>query len=153
MNPGMRSKPAAMTSTSLARRLQGLGLIARVCVLGGALLMMTAILLPVAWLSRGEPGVLACLFAGAICLVPAVVSLGLTEILHGAQGALTALLLGMLLRMGVPLAACFVAFAMGGPLVEGGLAYYLLALYPVMLVVERAMCIGHSTTAARREAS
>ena len=53
----------------------------------------------------------------------------------GAQ-AVPGILLSMILRMGIPLAACVVLVAMGGPLVEAGALVMILLYYLLTLVAE-----------------
>jgi hypothetical protein len=77
--------------------------------------------------------------AALICLVPGLVSLGLGELFRGTDAALYNLLFGTLVRLGMPLVVCVAIYALGGPLADGGFAFYLLAFYPVMLIVETVL--------------
>lgn len=125
-----------MKSDRFLSSLQRLSLPARAGLLAGSLLLAAAVVSPIAFSARGQAGLLAGLFAALVCLVPGLIALGLGEVFRGPQFALFNLLFGMLLRMGVPLAVCVAVYAIGGPLVEGGMAFSLLAFYPVMLSVE-----------------
>ena len=63
-------------------------------------------------------------------------ALGLTEPLRGPQQVLALVLVGMMVRMGIPLAAALTVCFCGGPLANAGFLYYLVVFYPVTLTAE-----------------
>jgi hypothetical protein len=89
----------------------------------------------VALTAGGTRALLAELAAGVVCLAAGLVALLATSLVP-RSAALYGMLIGMLLRMGLPLAAALVWRARGGPLVEAGAIYYLIPFYLVMLLVE-----------------
>lgn len=125
-----------MKTDRFLTRLQQLSLAARAGLLAGSLLLAAGLILPVAFSAKGEVGVVAALAAALVCLIPGLVALGLGEIFRSPETALYNLLFGTLIRMGLPLAVVVAVYVVGGPLVEGGFAFSLLAFYPVMLLVE-----------------
>jgi hypothetical protein len=59
------------------------------------------------------------------------------------------LLVGMALRMGIPLALVVVFHLVGGVLVQAGLLYYFLLFYPLTLTVETALSLPPTTLLSR----
>ena len=53
-------------------------------------------------------------------------------------------LLGMMVRMGIPLAAALIVYFSGGPLADAGFLYYLVVFYPVTLTAEIFLSRPHS---------
>ena len=49
---------------------------------------------------------------------------------------LALVLVGMMIRMGIPLAAALTVYFRGGPLADAGFLYYLVVFYPVTLTAE-----------------
>jgi hypothetical protein len=95
----------------------------------------------IAWLFAGLWGLAAAGVAAAGCWLGAAVALEAATLLARQGHGLTGLLVGMGLRMGVPLALALVLFLLGGPLVQGGLMYYFVAFYPLTLAVETALSL------------
>ena len=79
---------------------------------------------------------LTALLAVVVC-GGAVLATGLfSRLFPRPDQAMTRILFGMFVRMGVPLAFCAMVTLNGGPLADAGLVYYLLATYLVMLAVD-----------------
>lgn len=96
----------------------------------------------------GAAGILAALLAGGVCCGAAVASLLVAGPVRSANPqALSRILLGMLIRMGVPLAACMAMTVGGGPLVTAGAPVMILVYYLLMLVAETWLLLR--LTAAR----
>ncbi len=55
---------------------------------------------------------------------------------QGPENIVTVLLIGMALRMGIPLAAAIIARIFGGPLANSFFLNYLIVFYPVTLAAE-----------------
>ena len=89
----------------------------------------------------GDMGWWAAAVAAGICWLGAAIALILTALLRGPQGALYAMLVGMMFRMGLPLVAGVVLTRQGGDLASGGVFGCLLAFYLVTLVVETALVL------------
>jgi len=81
-------------------------------------------------------GIWAGAAAGGVCLLAAWIALIVGESLRRPQYALAGVLLAMLIRMGIPLAAALLVFLRGGPLADAGFLYYLVLFYPVTLTAE-----------------
>jgi hypothetical protein len=111
--------------------------IGRAC-LGLALLTLAAwpIFAGVGYARSGLAGILAATLAGGVCCGGAMVSLGAIRLFRVGTQAVPGILLGMLIRMGVPLIACLVLVVRGGPLVEAGAPAMILVYYLLMLVAE-----------------
>ena len=133
-----------MNSDRFLSSIQRLSLRARAGLLAGSLLLAAVVVLPIAFSASGQAGLIAGLFAALVCLVPGLVTLALGEVFRGPNFALFNVLFGMLIRMGVPLAVCAAVYALGGPLVDGGMVFSLLAFYPVMLLVETLLLVAQS---------
>jgi hypothetical protein len=103
----------------------------------------------VGYARSGLLGILSALLAAGVCGGGALASLLATGLfrIHGQPVA--GVLLGMLIRMAVPLAACVIMFIQGGPLVEAGALVMILVYYLLMLVVETFYLVR--LTAARSD--
>lgn len=128
-----------MKSDRFLSYLRSAGLPARAGLLAACLLVALIVVGPIAFYAKGTSGLLACVLAAFICLVPGLISLGLGELFRGTDAALYNLLFGTIVRLGLPLMVCVAIYTLGGPLAEGGFAFYLLAFYPVMLIVETVL--------------
>jgi hypothetical protein len=84
----------------------------------------------------GADAVAAATLAAFLCWTGGTSALVLGGMLRGPQLALYALLTGLFVRMGIPLAFGFAIQLRGGPLVEVGFIYYLLIFYLISLAVE-----------------
>lgn len=125
----------------LSAKLRGLRLPARALLFTAAVAVMWLVAAPLAWCASGGEGVAACLAAGIICWLPALVSLGMAEMLRGPY-LLAGWLGGMAIRLAVPMACAVVAHVRGGWLAEAGLLYYLAAFYPLTLLVETLLSLS-----------
>ncbi len=114
----------------------------RAAVLGVAEVMAAAVILPLGWvISRNWTGVFAGAVAGGVCLLAAWMALAVSEPLRKPPRMLTFVLVGMMIRMGVPLVAALTVFFMGCPLADAGFLYYLVGFYPVTLTVETFLSV------------
>jgi len=104
------------------------------------LVLLTAVTLPfliaVGYARSGPAGILAALLAASVCCGGAVASLLVVGPVGRMPQAVPRILLGMLIRMGVPLTACIVVLVWGGPLVAAGAPLMILGYYLLMLVAE-----------------
>lgn len=92
--------------------------------------------------THGESGVIAAALAGSICWAGALFALLLIGLFRTSQRhVVSATLLGMLFRMGLPLVAGVVLTHQGGPLAEAGLFGMILVFYLVGLVVETILSV------------
>ena len=90
----------------------------------------------VGYARSGLAGILGALLAGGVCGGAAVISLlAAAKFGVGAQ-AVPGFLLSMAVRTGIPLAACVVLLAIGGPLTAAGAPAMILVYYLLMLLAE-----------------
>jgi len=122
--------------TAWLSNLRKRGLALRAAVLGIVVLGSGATAGPVAWWLGGAAGVTAAAAAAFLCLAGAISALVAGHLFRGPRHAWNALLVGMVARSGIPLAAALAIYLRGGPLAEAGLLYYLLVFYPVALTTE-----------------
>jgi hypothetical protein len=81
-------------------------------------------------------GLLAAAVAGGVCLLAGLTALALSEPLRRPQYLLALVFVGMMIRMGIPLAAALAVYFLGGPLAEAGFLYYVVLFYAVTLITE-----------------
>ena len=79
--------------------------------------------------------------SAVICYVGAATALVLTGVFRGPQTAVQGLLLGMLVRMGLPLGAGIVLQSAGGPLAEAGVMGMIAVYYLFTLAVESVLSL------------
>lgn len=118
------------------------GLVTRATLLFGALLIAATLVAPIAYGTGGAEGFAAVTVALTVCLATGVISLLTAALFRGDRFALQRLLLGMFLRMGIPLGFCAVVHLRGGMLADVGIVYYVLVFYAVMLLVETALDVS-----------
>jgi len=129
-------------------RVREFSLPARLGILIGVGVVLYAGALIVAAIS-GEPlAMTAASLAAVICIVPMVVALLLTYLMRSPQLVLGSVVLGMMVRMGVPLAALLALKASGSPMIGAGTAYYFLAFYLPLLAVETVLSMPSRPPAA-----
>jgi hypothetical protein len=111
--------------------------IGRVCLgLSLVALAVLPVFAVVGYARSGWAGILAALLASGVCCGGAIASLAATWLFRVGSQAVSGILLGMIVRMGLPLAACVVLIAQGGWLVEAGAPAMILVYYLLMLVAE-----------------
>ncbi|MCO6458014.1 MAG: hypothetical protein J5I93_22145 [Pirellulaceae bacterium] len=91
--------------------------------------------------SHGAVGLQAAAIAAGICWLGAAGALSSAFFFRHAQQAMSALVLGMLFRMGLPLGCVLALLSQGGPLVDAGIVGLIVVYYLVSLVVETALSL------------
>ena len=127
------------------------GLVTRVSVLFVVMLGTFLLASPVAYFTAGKLGVIACFLATAVCLIAGKAALLTSHGLRLTHLNLYGLLIGMSLRMFLPLASVALVFIYR-PLLDAGMIYYLIVFYMIMLVVDVVLHLpstGTSTPAQR----
>jgi hypothetical protein len=117
------------------------GVVSRTAALFAAVAVAYLAVAPVAWAISNAIGLLASAVAAGLCLAGATLALMVTYILRGPHLALQNLLLGMLLRMGVPLMLGLVLHTQVDLLAAGGMLYYLVGFYFVTLTIETVLTL------------
>ena len=139
VTPDYSDETAAAGSSMLGivRRLPRTSLLLRIILLGVAVLIVAAVILPLALLISGNrAGLYSAAAAGGVCLLSAWLALCASEPLRRPQSVLALVVVGMMIRMGIPLAAALTVFFRGGPLADAGFLYYVVLFYPVTLIAE-----------------
>jgi hypothetical protein len=113
-------------------------------ILLGALLGSAVVVIPVAYMARERAGATSAAVALVTCLVSGLLALGLVRLFRGPNNVVPQVLLGMLPRMGIPLAVCMMVHLRGGAIADAGFVYYILAFYFVTLVVETVLQVGEA---------
>ena len=116
----------------------------RVLILCGVTAIAAAVVFPIALVSSGVAGIAAAAVAMAICLGSGLLVFWLARYLSSPEAVMYQVLLGMMSRMGISLAACMVIYVRGGPLADAGLVYFLLVFYFVTLAAETALLVNGS---------
>ena len=83
----------------------------------------------------GSASAVRAAVAAALCLAGAESALIVNRMLPGAKNALLSLLLGMMLRMGIPLICALILHFYGNPLANAEFLYYLGGFYAITLMV------------------
>ena len=96
---------------------------------------------PVANAVSGPAGLAAAAVAAGLCLTGAGLALAASRRFREPDNAWQGVLIGMLLRMGVPLLSALPIQFCGGRLAEAGVLVYLVVFYPVTLFVETALSV------------
>jgi hypothetical protein len=113
------------------------------------LLMIWAVTASIAFRLSGEWGFWAATVAAGLCLASAEAALLILALLQGPNLALYGVLIGMLVRMGVPLIAGGVIYLVNQPLASAGLLYYVLIFYLATLVVETVLILSQIQNQSR----
>jgi hypothetical protein len=118
------------------------GILARavwLLVLFSGFMLLTA---PLAgWLS-GREGLLAAGLATLVCLISGWVAMGATAILAPPTQPAAHVLLGMMVRMSLPLFACLITIQRYPWLMDAGFAWFLIAAFCLALGFETLISIG-----------
>jgi Na+/proline symporter len=112
---------------------------------------LCVILLPsaaIGYMASGSTGVLAATIAFAVCLAAGLNGLAISALFRRSESpfaALSGMLVGMLVRMGMPLLLILALVIKSHPLLDGGFVYYLITFYQVMLFVELMLVTPHAS--------
>lgn len=129
---------------------RNLSLPKRTAVLAIAVVLLYAIVAPVAWLLAGWSGTLAAAAAAGVCLLGAAPALWICCVVRAPKPVVYGWLLGMVFRTGIPLAFALTVRLKGGGLVEAGVLYYLVVFFTVTLGVETVLSLPGGQPAQRR---
>ena len=108
----------------------------------GTLLLGALVILPVAYAASGPAGLFAALWATALCLMSGTLSLLASTAVSRASTPLGGLLVGIMVRMALPLAVVMAIYHRGGWLVAAGMIYYVLVFYMITLAAETWIAVG-----------
>ena len=104
---------------------------------------------------HGQMGVVSAGVAVVICWLSAVIALTISAVMRGPQNAIQGVLLGMIFRMGLPMAAGLILSINVPPLAKAGVFEMILVFYLITLVVETILSLGlvHTPKDAAKAAS
>ena len=123
--------------TKLFQQVRQKSLAFRAALLGLIVLAAAAVVLPLGnMFFHHEYGFAGGVTAAGICLMAAWLALCVCDRLQGPEYIMPSILVGMMIRMGVPLAAVVISRIFGGPLANADFLNYLIVFYPVTLVAE-----------------
>jgi len=125
-------------SQSVAR----LGVAGQCALLAAVALATYAMVSPVAYHLYGLPGCLAAAVGALLPLLGSELAIVAYRLGDAPSAPLRGMLLGMMLRLGVPLAGSLAIRLRGGPIFEAGALYYLILFYLVMLAAEVGFEVG-----------
>jgi hypothetical protein len=130
------------TLESWVKRLGSWTLPSRAALLTGTLALFYALVAPLAWWLHGSLGLIAASLATAVCLVACWLALVVTELLSESRQASVPLLVGMLIRMSLPLLTCLLVTRRQPQLTEAGFAWYLIGAFLIGLLLETVLVVG-----------
>jgi hypothetical protein len=104
-------------------------------------ILLFAGITPFLWIFGSASSFAAAAAAAGLCATGAILSLWIYHIFCDPKFALTALLLGMAVNMGVPLVFGVAIHLYGGPLSESGFLYYLLFFYLLTLAMKTMLTL------------
>jgi hypothetical protein len=112
------------------------------CALMAVLIAPVAVLVA-ALVNRGlsAQALLVAAVGGGVCWLSAAIALTATFFGNQFGAPVQGVLIGMLFRMGLPLAALIGLPKIGGPLAEGGLGMTIVSVYLVALVIETLLAL------------
>ena len=118
-----------------------LGLAWSCLVLTTALLVVFPAFAYVGFSRSGLNGLASAAVAGTVCWLSGLASLLLIGLFRGAQAVVSAMLMGMVFRTGVPLAVGLILAQQGGQLARAGVFGMILGYYLVTLVVDTLLSV------------
>ena len=121
--------------------LRSRGLATKSAVLGLVVLGVYAVVAPLAVFISGGVGLAISATAAGCCFLGAELAMVVCHCFRNPETAWRGALLGMIPRMGIPLAFALVIVCKGGALAEGGVLLYLLVFYPITLALETALTL------------
>ena len=121
--------------------LRSRGWATQAAVLVAVVLVVYALVAPVAALVSGWAGLAAAAVAAGLCLLGAGSAMVACRRFRDPQHALLTVLIGMSLRMVIPLGSAVILQFQGGVLAEAGLLCYLVVFYPFTLGAEIALTL------------
>ncbi len=142
-----------MTETleSWVERLGSWTLPSRAALLSGTLALYYVLVAPLAWWLQGGMGLIAASLATVICLVACWLALIVTELMAPSEQPAAALLVGMSIRMSLPLLTCLLVTLRKPQLTEAGFAWYLIGAFLIGLLLETMLSIGQLKTPSSKQ--
>ncbi len=121
--------------------LRRLGPIGRYGLLALSLAVALCIALPAAYGLQGMPACRAAMVAAGVVLLSSTLAMVISDFMRRSGQALASVLLGMAMRMFLPLGACVLAQLNPGALSEAGFVYFVLVFYLVALPTDTVLAL------------
>ena len=131
---------------SWIKRVGSWTLLSRIGLLVGVYAAYLLVVAPVSWWLDGNLGLAAAGFATLICLLSGALALVATAFAATPDRAAAHAVLGMAIRMSLPLIACLVITQRESDLTSAGFAWYLVGAFCIGLFFETAMSLGQLKT-------
>jgi len=112
------------------------GLAAQAMWLFGSVAALYVLLAPLAYALHGTEALVAAAVAAGICVFGSFGALVAMQVLKGPAMLIGGVVLGMFLRMAVPLVFCWIVYLQPSLLTRAGMVFYVLAFYMVTLTVD-----------------
>lgn len=137
-----------MTGTleSWTRRVGNWKFPTRAALLSGLFAAYFLSLAPIAWLLDGAAGLTALGLATFVCFISGILALVATTWVVPPERPAAHAVLGMAVRMSLPLIVCLLVTQREPGLTDAGFAWYLVGAFCVGLFVETAISLGQLTT-------
>ncbi|MFO0869372.1 MAG: hypothetical protein U0935_10620 [Pirellulales bacterium] len=138
----MSELPAVESTPAVSAPAPSLGRLAvqAMLIVTGVLLVAFPVFAGYGYARYGAAGVGVAAVVGAVCWLGGMAGFAAILPFRGPQ-AVNGVLMGMLVRMMVPLAAGLVLFSQGGPLVRAGLVEMLVAYYLLALTLDTVLAV------------
>jgi len=134
------------TSESWINRIGSWKFPTRAAFLSALYAVYLLVISPIAWLLDGVAGLTALGFATFVCFVAGLLALVATPGMVPADRPAVHAVLGMGLRMSLPLVVCLMVTQREPGMVDAGFAWYLVGAFMIGLLIETAMSLGQLTT-------
>jgi len=115
--------------------------VGRSACLALVLAVALAVALPVSIWTVGPSGMWAAVLAAVVVWLASAAGTAIGELASGPGEALIKMLVGMAIRMALPLATCVVVELSRGPLSAAGFVYFVLGFYLVALPIETVLAV------------
>ncbi|HTQ38174.1 MAG TPA: hypothetical protein VMJ32_04050 [Pirellulales bacterium] len=130
-----------MLNPAVKQRIAELSLAHRLALSALVLAAICLATLPLALTLSGADGLWADGSAAAVVWGASAAGMAIGELLHDSNAAFTKLLIGMIIRMIVPLSACLVALLSKSRLADAGFVFYILVFYLAELPVDTLLAV------------
>ncbi len=131
--------------TWIQRWAQG-GLAARAALLVGLFAAYLLCAAPVAWILSGPPGCFAAALSAAVCLISGWLAIFATSVIAPPDKPAAHVLVGMMIRMSLPLCACLIVTERSPGLTQAGFPGFLIAAFLLGLAVETWISVSQIPT-------
>ena len=130
-----------MLNSALNQRISRLKTTGCIALLALILAAIVAVVSPLAFLLGRSGGVAAAALAATVVWFASSLGMTLGQMVRGPNQAMFNLLISMIVRMTIPLVACFLAYLSGSQLARDGFAFYVLVFYLLALPVDTIFAV------------